>query len=111
MVASFLPVYSNDIVSKKNKQIKKNMSFYKFYCSVSQILINPEKNTRKTPKNDFFRHRTYLPEDSLRSPRAVVHSARETSEYDTGFLFAKKLSDLAWRGPGAILGELLIKTI
>ena len=36
MMASFLP----GIVSKKNKQTEKNMSFY---CSVSQIHINPEK--------------------------------------------------------------------
>ena len=40
IMASFLPV----IVSKKNKQTEK----YVFYCSVSQIHINPEK-TRKTP--------------------------------------------------------------
>ena len=38
IMASFLPV----IVSKKNKQTEKNMSFF---CSVSQIHINPEKTT------------------------------------------------------------------
>ena len=41
MMASFLPV----IVSKKNKQRKKNI----FYCNVSQVHINPEK-TRKNTK-------------------------------------------------------------
>ena len=39
MMASILLV----IVSKKNKQTV-------FYCSVSQIHINPEKNTKKTSK-------------------------------------------------------------
>ena len=54
MMASFLPV----IVSKKNKQTK-NV----FYCSVSQLHINLEKNLKKH-QNDFFgrtyiRHRIY----------------------------------------------------
>ena len=35
------------IVSKKNKQTEKNMSFIAVY-TVSQIHINPEKNTKKT---------------------------------------------------------------
>ena len=48
MMAFFLPV----IVSKKNKQMKEK---YVFYCSVSQIHINPEK-TRKKHQNDSFGH-------------------------------------------------------
>ena len=40
MMASFLPV----IVSKKNKQTEN----YVFYCSVSQIHINPEEKHEKT---------------------------------------------------------------
>ena len=47
MMASFLPV----IVSKKNKQTNKEK--YVFYCSVSQIHINPKK-TRKKHQNDVF---------------------------------------------------------
>ena len=41
MMASFLPV----IVSKKKQTNKEK---YVFYCSVSQIHINPEKNTKMT---------------------------------------------------------------
>ena len=41
MMASFLPV----IVSKKNKQTKNNIVFF---CSLSQIHINPEKHEKNT---------------------------------------------------------------
>ena len=47
MMASFLQV----IVSKK-EQIDREK--YVFYCSVSQIHINPEKKTRKKHQNDFL---------------------------------------------------------
>ena len=40
MMAPFLPV----IVSKKEQT---NREKYAFYCIVSQIHINPEKNTKK----------------------------------------------------------------
>ena len=43
-MASFLPL----IVSKKNEQTEKNMLF--IAVRVSQIHINTEKNTNKTPK-------------------------------------------------------------
>ena len=46
MMASFLPV----IVSKENKQTKK----YVFYCSVSQIHLNPEKKHEKSIKMTFL---------------------------------------------------------
>ena len=43
MMASFLQV----IVSKEEQT---NREKYVFYCSVSQIHINPKKNTKKTSK-------------------------------------------------------------
>ena len=43
IMASFLPV----IVSKKEQTSREN---YVFYGSVSQIHINPKKNTKKTLK-------------------------------------------------------------
>ena len=46
MMASFLQV----IVSKKEQT---NREKYVFYCSVSQIHINPKKNTKKN-QNDFL---------------------------------------------------------
>ena len=47
MMASFLQV----IVSKKEQT---NREKYVFYCSVSQIHINPKKKTRKKHQNDFL---------------------------------------------------------
>ena len=49
MMALILPV----MVSKKNKQTKKK---YVFYCSGSQIHINPEK-TQNKHQNDFLGRR------------------------------------------------------
>ena len=42
-MASFLPV-------KHEQKEQTNTEKYVFYCSVSQIHINPEKNTKKTSK-------------------------------------------------------------
>ena len=47
MMASFLQV----IVSKKERT---NREKYVFYCSVSQIHINPKKKTPKKHQNDFL---------------------------------------------------------
>ena len=49
MMASFLQV----IVSKKEQTNRKK---YVFYCSVSQIYINPKIKTRKKRQNDFLRY-------------------------------------------------------
>ena len=46
MMASFLQV----IVSKKEQT---NLEKYVFYCSISQIHINPKKNTKKPIKMTF----------------------------------------------------------